>query len=90
MDPLGIRDADLSETVPAALTLEGQGLTEADLAKQIPEGVPGVAQLFGGRPGSYTVGEIYNRLDEVYGRKSTIGWDFMHIQVSLTSTHLVQ
>jgi hypothetical protein len=58
--------------------------SQDDLQKVLPPGVPGMRQLFGGEhPGPFTVGEVYNRLNEVYGAQSSIGWDFMHIQVNM-------
>ena len=81
LDPLGILNADLSGEIPVQCTLNYNGFNEEDLDLDVSR-VPGVAKFFGESEGSrkYTLGDVVTRLEELYGSKSTIGWDFMHIQ----------
>jgi hypothetical protein len=73
--------ADLSNEVPLPCTLEYNGFKPEDLNLDVTR-VPGIAKFFGESEGTrkYTLGDVVTRLDELYGCKSTIGWDFMHIQ----------
>eukprot|EP00658_Telonema_sp_P-2_P082700 TRINITY_DN8790_c0_g1_i5.p1 TRINITY_DN8790_c0_g1~~TRINITY_DN8790_c0_g1_i5.p1 ORF type:complete len:999 (+),score=274.18 TRINITY_DN8790_c0_g1_i5:220-3216(+) len=89
LDPLGLRSgADLDDTVPAELTLEHYGFTEADLDKQFAftadNNMPG---LFGdGKP--RTLREIRNKLEEFYCRTFTV--EFMHCHDDVERTWLLQ
>ncbi|XP_027055240.1 2-oxoglutarate dehydrogenase, mitochondrial-like [Pocillopora damicornis] len=74
LDPLGILQADLSETVPADLSLEYWGLGETDLDKvfQLPN-----TTFIGGGNDVLTLREIVNRLNNAYC--GHIGLDYMFI-----------
>ncbi|XP_068706472.1 2-oxoglutarate dehydrogenase complex component E1-like [Montipora foliosa] len=74
LDPLGIQQADLSDTKPEDLFLEYWGLGESDLDKmfQLPN-----TTFIGGSNDVLTLGEIVNRLEAAYC--GHIGLDYMFI-----------
>lgn len=74
LDPLGILQADLSETVPADLSLEYWGLGETDLDKVFQ--LPNTTHI-GGDNDVLTLREILKRLNSVYC--GHIGLDYMFI-----------
>ncbi|KZT60346.1 2-oxoglutarate dehydrogenase, E1 component [Calocera cornea HHB12733] len=77
LDPLGIMDADLDQSVPAELTIAHYGWTEADLDHEISLG-PGILPRFatGGR-NSMTIREIIDKLKEIYC--GAIGFQYIHM-----------
>ncbi|XP_020628444.1 2-oxoglutarate dehydrogenase, mitochondrial-like isoform X2 [Orbicella faveolata] len=74
LDPLGILQADLSDSIPADLSLEYWGLGEADLDKvfQLPN-----TTYIGGNTDVLTLREIVSRLESSYC--GHIGLDYMFI-----------
>lgn len=73
LDPLGIYNADLDDTMPSELTLHHYGLSENDLSRQLP--VPGLPIFKKGA--IMTLGEILKRLQETYCQH--IGFEYMYI-----------
>ncbi|KJE90257.1 oxoglutarate dehydrogenase [Capsaspora owczarzaki ATCC 30864] len=77
LDPLGIFDADLDDSIPPELELKNYGFTEADLNREFR--VTSVMQkgfLAGDRP--VKLGALVERLQRTYCQN--IGFEYMHIQ----------
>jgi len=74
LDPLGILDADLDDSVPVELELQNWGLTKADLDKefQLPSGT-----FIGGTETKLPLREIVRRLEDTYCK--SIGIEFMFL-----------
>lgn len=75
IDPLGISFGSTTE-VPAELTLEHYGFTEADLNKQITLG-PGILPRFADGTKSMTLKEIIDACERLYC--SSYGVEYIHI-----------
>jgi len=76
LDPLGIRQADLSDDVPVGLSYEDYGWTDKDLEKEF-EMTSSVSTGYLGK-GSFKLGGLVKSLNHTYC--SSIGFEFMHLQ----------
>jgi len=74
LDPLGILDADLDDSIPEELVLENWGLTEQDLDKEFH--LPS-STFIGGKEDVLPLKEIISRLQEAYCRN--LGLEFMFL-----------
>lgn len=76
IDPLGISFGSSTLQIPAELTLEHYGFTEADLNKQITLG-PGILPRFAAQNKTLTLREIVDVCEKLYC--SSYGVEYIHI-----------